>query len=55
MLDVFDLGLQIVREFFRPIAFTIALGIAPFMLLNYYLCAWMLEPVYLEDYEMEYF
>jgi hypothetical protein len=54
MLDVFDLGLQIVREFIRPIAFTLVLGILPFMLINYFLCAWMLEPVYSQDYEMEY-
>ncbi|MFT5526986.1 MAG: hypothetical protein ACI9HK_004968 [Pirellulaceae bacterium] len=54
MLDVFDLGLQVLREFFGSIAFMIVLGIAPFMLLNFGLCYWMLEPVYSQTFEMEY-
>ncbi len=52
LLDIFDLALQVTREYFKPLCLTFGLLAIPLMLLNDLLIGWMLEG---EDREVFFF
>jgi hypothetical protein len=43
-LDMYDISLQVIREFFRPLLVAWLLAAVPLLLLNYFLIGWMVGP-----------
>jgi hypothetical protein len=41
VLEIMDLGLSVVREYFKPLVQALLLGAVPFALLNFWMIAWM--------------
>jgi len=54
-VEILDLSLHVIRDFFRPIVVTFTLGVVPLMLLNAGLVAWMTEVTIDGDFPFRYF
>jgi hypothetical protein len=52
MLDVLDLSLHVMRAYARPLLVTFSFGMAPLLVLNYFLLGWMADVEY--DVEFPY-
>lgn len=50
ILEILDMSLHLTRYYARPLAITLALGVAPLMLLNQFLIGWMADV----DWEVEF-